>query len=251
MATPTHADIWGKMSNIDVSEFVKSRGVGNRTLSWIPWSDCLAILQSCYPNFEYEFFPVTLYPDGSAEVGCEVTIGDVSRRVDLPVMDHKFNAIVAGAGSSPSSRDINDGRWRAFVKAVAVLTGLGFQLYRDGSGIPVPVKTKIATIGDIAKATKKKPTAVDKDMFVKMDKAMKKQKVAIAKTAAEKAGKDWNKAEHLAERLSVLEAILEACEEHGGVDTKTLKLGQDIIKDGGPLGRCEAAIAHLEREVGR
>jgi hypothetical protein len=142
MATPTHADIWEKMSTIDVSGFVKSRGVGNRTLSWIPWSDCLAILQSCYPEFEYEFFPVTLYPDGSAEVGCEVTIGDVSRRVDLPVMDHKFNAIVAGAGSSPSSRDINDARWRAFVKAVAVLTGLGFQLYRDGSGIPVPIKTK-------------------------------------------------------------------------------------------------------------
>jgi len=55
----------------------------------------------------------------------------------------------------------------------------------------------------------------------------------------------------LAERLSVLEAILEACEEHGGVDAKTLKLGSDIIKDGGPLERCEAAIKHLEREVGR
>ena len=79
MATSTHADIWKKMSGIDVSDFVKSRGVGNRTLSWIPWSDCLALLQAHYPNFEYEFFPVTLYPDGSAEVGCEVAIGDVSR----------------------------------------------------------------------------------------------------------------------------------------------------------------------------
>ena len=55
----------------------------------------------------------------------------------------------------------------------------------------------------------------------------------------------------LAERLSVLEAILEACFEHGGVDAKTLKLGEDIIKEGGPLERCEAAIKHLEREVGR
>jgi len=220
MATPTHADIWKKMSTIDVSEFVKSRGVGNRTLSWIPWSDCLAILQNCYPSFEYEFFPVTLYPDGSAEVGCEVTIGDVSRRVDLPVMDHKFNAIVAGAGSSPSSRDINDGRWRAFVKATAILTGLGFQLYRDGSGVPVPVKTKTA------KPTKKL-------------------------TKKEQAGKDWNTAEHLAERLDVLSSIISACEEHGGVDAKTLRLGQDIVKDGGPLERCEAAIKHLEREVGR
>ena len=100
----SHADIWEKMSTIDVSEFVKSRGVGNRTLSWIPWSDCLALLQANYPEFEYEFFDATLYPDGSAEVGCEVTIGDVSRRVDLPVMDYKFDAI-----SNPSSRDINDG----------------------------------------------------------------------------------------------------------------------------------------------
>ena len=213
MSNSTHADIWEKMSTTDVSGFVKSRGVGNRTLSWIPWSDCLAILQSCYPEFEYEFFPVTLYPDGSAEVGCEVTIGDVSRRVDLPVMDHKFNAIVAGAGSSPSSRDINDARWRAFVKAVAILTGLGFQLYRDGSGVPVPVKTT-------KKVAAKKPTTVD--------------------------GK-----KALAERLEVLAAILEACEEHGGVDAKHLTLGREILKDGGPLDRADKAIAFLEREVGR
>jgi len=213
MSAPTHADIWDKMSAIDVSPYIKSRGVGNRTLSWIPWSDCLAVLQSCYPEFEYEFFPVTLYPDGSAEVGCEVTIGDVSRRVDLPVMDHKFNAIVAGAGSSPSSRDINDGRWRAFVKATAILTGLGFQLYRDGSGVPVPIKTT-------KKVAPKKPTAVD--------------------------GKKL-----LAERLGVLESIIQACEEHGGVDAKHLTLGREILKDGGPLDRADKAIAFLEREVGR
>jgi hypothetical protein len=212
MSNSTHADIWAKMSTIDVSEYIKSRGVGNRTLSWIPWSDCLAILQSCYPSFEYEFFPVTLYPDGSAEVGCEVTIGDISRRVDLPVMDHKFNAIVAGAGSSPSSRDINDARWRAFVKAVAVLTGLGFQLYRDGSGIPVPVKTKAAKPA-------KKPTVDNKKL--------------------------------LDERLGVLESIVQACEEHGGVDARHLTLGREIIKDGGPLDRADKAIAFLEREVGR
>ena len=211
MATPTHADIWDKMSTIDVSPYIKSRGVGNRTLSWIPWSDCLAILQSCYPEFEYEFFPVTLYPDGSAEVGCEVTIGGISRRVDLPVMDHKFNAIVAGAGSSPSSRDINDARWRAFVKAVAVLTGLG-------SGVPVPVKTT--------------------------------KKVAAKKLTAE-----WEQARdaaaYLDERLGVLDSILQACEEHGGVDAKHLTLGREILKDGGPLDRANKAIAFLEQEAGR
>jgi len=218
MATPTHADIWKKMSNIDVSEFVKSRGVGNRTLSWIPWSDCLALLQAHYPDFEYEFFPITLYPDGSAEVECKVTIGDVSRRIHLPVMDHKFNAIIAGPGSSPDSRSINDAKMRAFVKAVSILTGLGFQLYRDGSGVPVPVKTKAAK--PTKKAAPKKPTAAESKKL-------------------------------LAERLSVLGAILEACEEHGGVDALHLTLGREIIKDGGPLDRADKAIDFLEREIGR
>ena len=196
---PTHADIWAKMSKIDVSEYIKSRGVGNRTLSWIPWSDCLALLQAHYPEFEYEFPPAIFYPDGSAEVGCTVTIGEVSRRVELPVMDYKFDAV-----SNPSSRDINDGRWRAFVKAVAILSGLGFQLYRDGSGVPVvPVK---------------------------------------------KAGND---AEHLADRLDTLTALLDACEEHGGVDAKVQKLGRELVTDGGPADRVEAAIRHLERELER
>ena len=196
---PTHADIWNKLSVIDVSEYIKSRGVGNRTLSWIPWSDCLALLQAHYPEFEYEFSPAIFYPDGSAEVGCTVTIGEVSRRVELPVMDYKFDAV-----SNPSSRDINDGRFRAFVKATAILTGLGFQLYRDGSGVPVvPVK---------------------------------------------KAGND---AEHLADRLDTLTALLDACEEHGGVDAKVQKLGRELVTDGGPTDRVEAAIRHLERELER
>jgi hypothetical protein len=203
MTAPTHADIWEKMSGIDVSEFVQSRSVGNRTLSWIPWSDCLALLQAHYPSFEYEFFPVMLYPDGSAEVGCEVTIGDVSRRVDLPVMDHKFNAIVAGPGSSPDSRAINDGRWRAFVKAVAVLTGLGFQLYRDGSGVPVPVNPSRS-----------------------------------------------ERAANLESKVLALETLLSACEEGGTVDHKTVKLCRDIIQNGGPADRADAAIKHLTTEMG-
>ena len=212
MATPTHADIWKKMSTIDVSEFVKSRGVGNRTLSWIPWSDCLAILQSHYPDFEYEFFPLTLYPDGSAEVGCEVTIGDVSRRVDLPVMDYKYDAISAGPGSSPDSRAINDGRWRAFVKAVAIF-GLGFQLYRDGSGVPVPVKPLTDKQTEVAES--------------------------------------WNKAEHLMERLEVLSGLVSACEEHGGVDSKHLSAASGLLAERGPITRVEKAIRHLESEISR
>jgi hypothetical protein len=55
----------------------------------------------------------------------------------------------------------------------------------------------------------------------------------------------------LAERLGVLESILQAVEEHGGVDAKHLTLGREILKDGGPLDRADKAIAFLEKEVGR
>jgi hypothetical protein len=87
----------------------------------------------------------------------------------------------------------------------------------------------------------------------KPTKQTKPTKKAAAKklTKKEQAGKDWNTAEHLAERLDVLSSIISACEEHGGVDARTLKLGSDIISEGGPLERCEAAIKHLEKEVGR
>jgi hypothetical protein len=100
-----------------------------------------------------------------------------------------------------------------------------------------------AAVGPVPKQTKptKKPT-VD---FAKMDKAMKAQKAALAKK--DQAGE----AEHLADRLNALEAILEACEEHGGVDAKHLTLGREILKDGGPVDRADKAIAFLEREVGR
>jgi hypothetical protein len=51
--------------------------------------------------------------------------------------------------------------------------------------------------------------------------------------------------------LATLGALLDACEEHGGVDDKTQTLGREIVADGGPAERVEAAIRHLERELDR
>jgi len=237
-ASITHSEIWKKMSTIDVTEYTKSRAIGKRTLSWIPWSDCLAILQAHYPDFEYEFSPVQLYPDGSAEVGCTVSIGAISRTVDLPVMDNRFDAIVAGPDSSPSSRDINDGRWRAFVKCVAVLTGLGFQLYRDGKSVPTPVRIKhVKASKPLTTAQKKKQTETEAKLKKAEQKAVERLVLKADKI--------------LAERLKVLEGLLSACEEHGGVDEKVLNLGRGLIKTGGPLDRVEKGIKHLEGVIGR
>ena len=214
MSSPTYADIWKSMSAIDVSEWTQSRAVGRQTLSWIPWSDCMAILQSHYPDFEYEFYPITLYPDGSAEVGCKVSIGEVSRVVFLPVMDHKFNAIVAGPESSPSSRDINDARWRAFVKCTAILTGLGFNLFRAGEGKPAePI------VRDEVKARREKKTLA-------------------------------TKLTQLSEVLTECELSCHSDYPYGRkVKVKDIKLGKQVLKAGGPLLRVNKAIAFLTKEL--
>ena len=147
MSKITFKEVWDNLSAIDVSYWIETRRIGNRPMSWISWSNCMAILQSEYPDFTYEFSPVVIYPDGSAEVECVVRIGDLSRTVHLPVMDNKYNSIIAGEGSSPSSREINDSRWRAFVKCAAVY-GLGFQLYRNGQGAFEPIATT-PTVGEV------------------------------------------------------------------------------------------------------
>ena len=81
MKAPTYRDVWTNLSSIDVSRWVESRKIGGRPMSWISWSNCMALLQSEYPDFHYHFDPVVIYPDGSAEVRCTVEIGALSRTV--------------------------------------------------------------------------------------------------------------------------------------------------------------------------
>jgi hypothetical protein len=58
-------------------------------------------------------------------------------------------------------------------------------------------------------------------------------------------------AEHLAKGLDALSALIDACEQHGGVDAKGLKAAQTVVAAEGPLERVEQAIKFLEKEIGR
>lgn len=93
-----------------------------------------------------------------------------------------------------------------------------------------------------------RPTGVTK--ATKPTKAPKS--VKSTKPAAEKKQQDAiTEANHVGERLAVLEAIIAACEEHGGVDERALNAAQQIVEAFGPLDRVEKAIKHLELEVSR
>ena len=87
----------------------------------------------------------------------------------------------------------------------------------------------------------------------KPTKATKPTKKVAAKklTKKEQAAKDWNTAEHLAEGLDTLGALIDACEQHGGVDAKGLKAAQAVVANEGPLERVEQSIKFLEKEIGR
>jgi hypothetical protein len=88
-------------------------------------------------------------------------------------------------------------------------------------------------------------------IWAKMDTAIKEKKATKKPTAAETKKEAQAEADHLAERLGVLEAITAACEQHGDVDIKIINAAQAILADWGPLDRTEKAIKHLELEVAR
>lgn len=135
----------------------------------------------------------------------------------LAVMDNRYDAI-----ENPSSRDINDARWRCVVKAVATLTGLGLQLYRDGSGVPKPIEVK--TVKPLTAAEKKKRAA-----------AAKKQ--------------EKEREAHLEDSLAKLASLVTACEGEGNIDTKGIDVAKKYLADRGPIARVEDAIRFLEGEL--
>lgn len=124
--------VWQEMSKLNVNDKTSKK----MNLTYLSWSDCWATLADYYPESYYEFGDPVFFPDESCEVWCEVTIkaqdSEFKRKMFLPVMDHKNNAI-----KSPNSRQISDARQRCLVKAVAIATGLGLYIYR-GEDLPEP-----------------------------------------------------------------------------------------------------------------
>ena len=213
---PTASEIWRTLSAVNVNEHTEEKA----GLTYLSWAWAWAVMMDHFPQLTVKWHgwadaagvtrDIATYPGGTASVSCSVTIGDVTREMWLPVMDHRNKAI-----TNPDSFSVNTAKMRCLTKCFGIF-GLGGYIY---AGEDLPTQGERPT-----KPTK--PT-----------------------TPTEKAGKAWNEAEFLAERLDVLSAILIACEEHGGVDTKTIALGREIVASGGPLDRLEKAISHLQREI--
>jgi len=159
--SPTSKEVWDTLSKINVSQHTEEK----MGLTYLSWAWAWGVLKDHYPSAKYSFeeweytletngtgerpletiLDYRMYPDGTGSVECEVSIGNVSAKMWLPVMDNRNHPVV-----NPSSRAVSDAKMRCLVKAIAIL-GLGHYIYA-GEDLPetqtetAPTKVKKKTI---------------------------------------------------------------------------------------------------------
>ena len=135
---------WNEMRSLDIGKYVKQRDKAD----YLPWASCLKLL---YENGaeKVSFRPLTNETGSSLfmsdqtftdkngntnrcyEVRVEVVIDGTSFWISYPVM----NGINPVRDNLMNQNAVHKAQMRAFVKAVAINTGLGFDLWLDDSDI--------------------------------------------------------------------------------------------------------------------
>lgn len=133
------SSVWTTLSAIDVSKHIEKKG----NLSYLSWAYAWGTLMKYYPEATYFYDEPNVDPNGTVEVEVELTIEGITRRMWLPVMDHRNKAIV-----NPTSRDVSDARMRCLVKCIAMF-GLGHYIY---AGEDLPLAVSDAPISEIQSA---------------------------------------------------------------------------------------------------
>ena len=124
---PTYKSVWEALSKVDCSEHTQEKN----GLTFLSWAWAWGIMMEHYPDASYSFSSPLRDEMGSVEVWCTVKIGNLERRMWLPVMDYKNNAI-----KNPDYRKISDTRMRCLTKCLAMY-GLGHYIY---AGEDIPAK---------------------------------------------------------------------------------------------------------------
>jgi hypothetical protein len=135
---------WNEMRKLDISKHVKKRDGAD----YLPWAECLKLL---YENGaeKVKIIPQTTengsslfmsdqtftdkngYTNRCYEVLVWVEIDENRYLINYPVM----NGINAVRDNLMNQNAVHKAQMRAFVKCVAINTGLGFDLWRDDSDI--------------------------------------------------------------------------------------------------------------------
>ena len=135
---------WNEMRKLDISKYVKKRDGAD----YLPWAECLKLLYEngaekvkiipqTADNGSSLFMSDQVFTDKNGntnrcyEVMVAVEIDENSYLISYPVM----NGINPVRDNLMTQNAVHKAQMRAFVKCVAINTGLGFDLWRDDSDI--------------------------------------------------------------------------------------------------------------------
>ena len=135
---------WNEMRTLDISKYVKKRDGAE----YLPWAECLKLLYEngaekvsirtlTDANGSSLFMSDQVFTDKNSntnrcyEVRLEVVIDGNVYTFNYPVM----NGINPVRDNLMNQNAVHKAQMRAFVKCVAINTGLGFDLWRDDSDI--------------------------------------------------------------------------------------------------------------------
>lgn len=135
---------WNELRSLDISKHVKKRDGAD----YLPWASCLKLLYEngaekvrqevlVNENGSSLFMSDTAFTDKNGntnrcyEVRVKVTIDDESFYLTYPVL----NGINAVRDNLMNQNAVHKSQMRAFVKCVAINTGLGFDLWLDDADI--------------------------------------------------------------------------------------------------------------------
>ena len=135
---------WNEMRNLDISKYVKQRDKAD----YLPWASCMTLLyENGAETVQLEtltdvngsslFMSHEVFTDKNGgtnrcyEVRIKVTIDDKVYPFSYPVM----NGINPVRDNLMNQNAVHKAQMRAFVKCVAINTGLGFNLWMDDADI--------------------------------------------------------------------------------------------------------------------
>ena len=135
---------WNEMRQLDISKYVKKRDGAD----YLPWAECLKLLYEngaekvkiipqTTDNGSSLFMSDQIFTDRNGntnrcyEVLVAVEIDENRYLISYPVM----NGIAPVRDNLMNQNAVHKAQMRAFVKCVAINTGLGFDLWRDDSDI--------------------------------------------------------------------------------------------------------------------
>jgi len=136
-------EVWDVLSKIDCTKHTEKK----MNLTYLSWAPAWGIVMDHFPDTQFEVmyfddpnnekkkYPYEIHPDNTVTVWVKIYINGAFRKMWLPVMDNRNNAV-----QNPNSRQISDTTMRCLVKGLA-LFGLGHYIYA-GEDLPQGVEQK-------------------------------------------------------------------------------------------------------------